>query len=348
MKAQFFILLIYLNSLNCSNTTILNCNELNPNTNTCSKCQDKYFPLFHNLFCLPCDDKDYGQIGCGGNCDSSQYENDRFVYCENNSCKEGFIGLNGLCFNCSVESPGCKNCLAPEIVTTDGQLDYKFTCLECLSDEYKLEEFGTCLKCQMDNCLKCRFNGSNQECFECESNYYLSSDKTCKRCHEYVDINGGYCRVCSDNLTDLESAECFCYPSYILNENNTCSYCIEGCSKFIYDKDNIPYCIDCTSGYVLYEKKCLSCPDGCYSCYLDNYNQTICTSCYSDYVLSNGKCEFCCYGCNKCIIEENNNTSCLECDYNYAFLPNNTCTYCGDIEYLGNGCERCQFNTIKK
>ena len=71
------------------------------NNNKCEKCEDK--------FCLPCDDKYYGQIGYDGNCDSSIYENALFAYC-NNKCKEGLYNINGIYFNCSIGSPGCKIC----------------------------------------------------------------------------------------------------------------------------------------------------------------------------------------------------------------------------------------------
>ena len=313
MKIHFFILLIQIISLNCASHTIKNCEKLDLETNTCAKCKDKYFPLYHNLFCLPCDDKEYGQVGCEGNCDSSYYENDRMAYCEENGCKEGYAELMGLCINCSLESEGCKRC-SMEMRTDSDQPDYKFSCEECLSDEYKMNENGFCEKCQIDHCLDCRFNNSKQECLECESDYYyISSDKTCKRCYEYTHIPDGNCRVCSDNHTDFEHAKCYCDTGYILNKNNTCSFYIEGCIGFIEGKDNNISCFQCVSGYVLDEQKCLKCPDGCDSCYVDNSNQTICTSCYS----------------------------------NYAFNSNNTCTYCEYINYSGDGCERCRYNEMK-
>jgi hypothetical protein len=101
------------------------------------------------MFCIPCDDKDYGQVGCGGNCDASKYENDRFVYCERNRCKEGYDELEGICLKCGdFEAPGCKKC-HNTLTQIDDQIDYEFTCEECLSNEYKMDEFGICQKCQM-------------------------------------------------------------------------------------------------------------------------------------------------------------------------------------------------------
>ena len=98
--------------------------------NTCMKCKDKFFPVLNNLFCLACDDPLYGQVGCGGQCDASNYLNDRNVKCSQNDCKEGYYYLNDYCIPCSEGSPACKKC---KINLTDGQKVY--TCEECISNE---------------------------------------------------------------------------------------------------------------------------------------------------------------------------------------------------------------------
>ena len=101
MKLYFLIFLTQIINFKCFENTIKNCEVIDEiNQNRCEKCEDKHFLFFNNLLCLPCDDKYYGQIGCDGNCDSSRYENDRFVY-YNDKCKEGFYNLNGICFNCT-------------------------------------------------------------------------------------------------------------------------------------------------------------------------------------------------------------------------------------------------------
>ena len=141
MKTHLFILFIQIISLKCFIQSIPNCESYDNTTNACAKCRDKYFPLFHNLFCIPCDDKDYGQIGCDANCDDSNFENDRVAYCEPNGCKEGFYFLGGKCLDCNMGSPGCKKCYSNFTQSINGQIDYKFTCQECLSDEYKMDEF---------------------------------------------------------------------------------------------------------------------------------------------------------------------------------------------------------------
>ena len=331
----------------CNDKIIENCEKYGngENSDTCIKCDDKYFPFFNNLYCFPCDNEDYGQIGCGGNCNSSRFKQDRLVYCNQNECKEGYYYLNGICFNCSIGSPGCKTCNVNEIIM-DNQKNYSYNCQECLNNkDYKLDEFGRCQKCKMDNCKKCYYNENyTKEFEECNSYYYLSSDKTCKNC-KYKSIGYGYCTVCSDNITDYESTTCNCYSDSVLNLNKSCIYCGQGCNHCIL-KDDKPYCLTCSSGTFIDDNKCLICPSVCSKCIIDNNNQTKCISCYSGYALtSNGTCKFCGSGCNNCIIKQNNEISCLSCSPDYALNLKGTCTYCRSIDYIGGyGCSRCEYN----
>ena len=131
----------------------------------CKQCNDKYFPFLKGLLCLPCDDPTYGNVGCGGNCDGSKFENIGFAYCEKDGCKEGFYYMEGKCVNCSLTSPGCKRCHNKEIVNSDNQFNYEFVCDECLNNEYKLTEFGICKKCTIARCNRCAYtnNYSNEE-----------------------------------------------------------------------------------------------------------------------------------------------------------------------------------------
>jgi hypothetical protein len=352
MSSSLLFFLIQLLILQSFAQTIPNCEEFDPNTNTCTKCEDKYFPLFHNMFCIPCDDKDYGQVGCGGNCDASKYENDRFVYCERNRCKEGYYELEGLCLKCGdFEAPGCKKC-HNTLTQIDDQIDYQFTCEECLSNEYKMDEFGICQKCQMDGCLECIYTNdySNTECLQCASDYYLTSEKTCERCYQQ-EIPNGYCWVCSDDPTNLESANCYCDNSYLIDKNKACSFCIEDCSTCIStEEDEAGYCLNCNSGKILYNNQCLRCPENCATCVVDsdNTDQKKCVQCYSGYFLLNENCLSCGSGCEKCILDESNNIECLQCQYErYALNPDKTCTSCSSLTYLGEGCLNCKYNEIK-
>ena len=68
------------------------------------------FITLANLFCLPCNDPIYGNVGCIGNCDGSNYLKDRNIMCNENDCAEGLYNLNGICFNCTDGLPNCKKC----------------------------------------------------------------------------------------------------------------------------------------------------------------------------------------------------------------------------------------------
>ena len=94
----------------CGEEKIENCKVCGQGneSNSCAVCEDEHFPLLENLLCLPCNDSLYGQIGCKGECDSSDYSNSGFAYCQ--ECKEGFYNLEGICHSCNEGSPGCKEC----------------------------------------------------------------------------------------------------------------------------------------------------------------------------------------------------------------------------------------------
>ena len=95
---------------NCGEEKIENCKVCGQGneSNSCAVCEDEHFPLLENLLCLPCNDSLYGQVGCKGECDSSDYTNSGFAYCQ--ECKEGFYNLEGICHSCNEGSPGCKEC----------------------------------------------------------------------------------------------------------------------------------------------------------------------------------------------------------------------------------------------
>lgn len=106
------ILITLIFTLKCDEEEIDNCIEcgIGENSGTCSKCKDMHFLFFNNLLCLPCDDPLYGQIRCGGNCDGTNYQETSFALCDNSDCKEGFFNLNGICYKCDDDSPGCSKC----------------------------------------------------------------------------------------------------------------------------------------------------------------------------------------------------------------------------------------------
>ena len=90
----------------CGRNTIAHCTKCSgDNYDTCEICEDKYFLIPNGLLCIACDDPTNGQIGCGGNCDGSDYETTGFAFCEKNGCKRGYYNLNGICIKCEEGSP---------------------------------------------------------------------------------------------------------------------------------------------------------------------------------------------------------------------------------------------------
>ena len=299
--------------------------------------------------------------------------------CNENDCEEGLYNLNGICFNCSDGLPYCKKCHS-EIIEYNQK---KYKCDECLNDEYKINQYGVCTHCSMNNCKKCHYNPVepyNQECDECYERYYINSNKECSYCH-YTSIDYGYCYVCSDVENDY--AYCYCYTYFTNSSLSTCVECPENCPECQYNTlTNRAECTYCETGYTLNsEKTCTYCGDGCETCSLADDSTPICSLCFSrnyqpknnecivcDYncekciydtngeikcieckdfstLLSNGTCQDCPNNCYSCSTSENDKVTCLECTYEYGLTPTKECEYCPNIDQPGiEGCQKCNYN----
>ena len=361
MKALLLLVFLLFNQISssqdfveCDGKTINHCTKCNSgeNSDSCAVCENKYFPFFNNLICLPCNDSIYGQIGCEGNCDGSNYIKTRNVFCEEGRCKEGFYNLNGICKNCSEGSPGCLNCTYE---VQERQTKEDFICHQCVNNEYRLTEFGTCEHCKMDYCKICHYNENYTAsvCDKCNDGYYINSNGECNRCYR-VYINGGYCNICSDNRTDYDSGECRCDISYTLIGHSNCIRCNKGCSKCAYNNITKELgCLKCEDGYIFVsDKNCSYCGDGCESCYLNETNQPVCLSCFSGTFLDKNKCLICSNGCSKCIIDESslykNESVCTTCLTGYALNKEKNCVKCTQIEDIGGSrCRTCRYNDEK-
>ena len=119
LRYLFFILFVSmecslrLQSANCEGNIIDYCLECGNGiySDRCAKCDNKTFSLAKGFICIKCDDEIYGNIGCEGNCDGSNYmERLRNVLCEENGCKEGYYNLDGICHQCSIGSDYCIKC----------------------------------------------------------------------------------------------------------------------------------------------------------------------------------------------------------------------------------------------
>ena len=204
----------------------------------------------------------------------------------------------------------------------------------------------------MEYCEKCHFNeNGNKECDKCEYGFYLLSDKTCQKCNK-VSIPNGYCRVCSNDLTNYNSGYCWCENLfYTIKEHSTCEACPENCPYCEYnEKNGKTECKSCSEGYTINSQKtCSKCDDGCKYCKFDNNlnSVSVCISCFSDTFLIDNKCLICPNNCKRCT----NENKCTECNYGYALDLNgncikcpNECDYCKVDQNNNKVCTKCTYS----
>ena len=323
-------------ALHCGDKEIIKCKECDTdeNLNICKICDDGYFPLLENSICISCNDPIYGQIGCKGNCNSSDYSNSIFNYCY--ECKEGYYNIGGICHLCDYKNKGCKKC------KYDKDL---FRCEECLvEDGYFLNSYNTCSRCSnyISNCDECHLNGTKYVCDKCLTGYFLSffyGNGYCLSCYN-KEIFGGYCYYCSD---DRKPTYCQCYTNYTnytLLNYFYCLKCPNNCDACEYSSEiHTAKCYKCAKGYYLDPtNQCLICNDNCEYCYYNNKNNSLVCLKYKEL-----KCPD---GCSSCEFDsEKNNIKCTDCYFGYIFDPKNSnCIKCNSIKELGEGCETCIYN----
>ena len=348
-------LFIKQNSLQCGETFIDNCKECGKGEefNSCGICEPGYFPLLENLFCFPCDDLQYGQEGCKGECDGSNFYSSGFVTCI--ECKEGYYNSEGKCLRCDFESSGCLSCSYEKEKDSD---DKKFKCQKCLNNvEYRIYDNSKCVKCNqiLDNCDKCHFvenEDNNAICEECFDGFYLNEDGECIEC-ENISIDGKHCYKCSSSLNP---DYCWCNPEYGLNSENECESCDEeGCQFCYFDKNNNEQmCASCESNkFIPGTNQCLICPEGCLECEYDKAEEdAVCIKCKNNYILKpqSKECILCKNieemgeGCQNCIINPSNkNYECLSClnNYDYTFI-NNTFKCISNTNPVENNLQGCK------
>ena len=368
MKVAYLLVLLVLNhyifcgqSANCDGEIIEHCLECDPKDNyeSCLKCEENHFLFFNNLLCLPCNHSIYGQIGCEGNCDGSNYRNTRMAFCEEGKCKEGYYNLNGICFPCNDGSTACAKCTY-EVKENHTELD--FICHECINNEYNLTEFGICQHCYLSHCEICHYsnNFTKEVCDHCFDGFYINSDGKCEKCKD-ICIPYGCCRSCSDNDDD-ENKICSCWPHYHLVNKDTCQkneqpshpynpghpYTSSEVETSIVQKVCSPGCAYCEN-------------EKCYSC-CDNY--TFIQEKNNDCLLNNETSQPYLYGCVKAIpINKINGIyKCLKCYYTFTKIINeDTCRklseiglsqYCLEVENLKDikeplySCHKCNSNNV--
>ena len=341
-------LILKVNTIECGNNQIANCKECNSENeeyNTCKTCEGGYFPILDNLFCLPCNDSLYGQIGWNGECDGSNFARSGFVYC--NECKDGYYNVEGICKECRSVNPFCETCTYKEEENSETKI---FKCQKCLNEEeYRVNDEFRCVNCKelLKHCKKCHFQGETSlfpKCDECNEGYLLTFQNECKECQFEPIVNGN----CSKCLPDL-NPECWCFSGYVFS-GIECLRCPNDCIKCKFNNEtNSTECLKCNNGFSISSLgKCIKCPDGCESCYLDENNIIRCSKCKSGkFILGeDNKCLICPENCLNCEYDSDKKKAiCTNCDHRSIFIPNsNKCKSCYEISEIGSGCGECIYN----
>ena len=323
----------YIICLMCEDRNIPNC--LKCNEDLCEQCEDKYFPLFDGLICVKCNDQKYGNEGCEGKCDGSNYLATKNIICEENGCKESYYNIMGICTPCSFGSDYCAKCQ---------YINNKFKCLECTNKSYRVsEQSGKCELCSIPNCEICYFpdNSNKAQCNKCYPDYYINEEKTCSRCYRSI-YNGESCYYCPDK------ENCYCADGYTKDNSNNCVKCPSTCSncKYIITSNTLE-CSSCISGYLMDSyKNCENCGNNCASCYLENDLIPKCTKCKDGYIFDeHKKCTIKCpNNCSSCFYK-NETLLCDNCFSSYYVMnKENYCISCyQDEEIGGKGCNYCHY-----
>ena len=284
MKFSLFLLISLLlvnvsfqNSVQCDGETIDKCTACNigENSDSCSACEDGTFLFFHNLVCLPCNNSLYGQVGCGGKCNGTNFTETREIACEEGGCIDGYYrSYNGICYPCSTMFPNCTKCT----------FYYKNTFFEYKCLEW---EDGNCF---MDSCEICKFNSDEKKevCEKCMEGFDINKKGKCDRCYNETNY---YDRICYKCDTDDEPIQCWCLEGYYENPEDPtdCLSCPDGCQDCTLNKEtNEVKCLTCGIGYSFNkENTCQSCQSSeCAKCEFDENNNPTCLSCIEGYAFN--------------------------------------------------------------
>ena len=111
-RLYYFIKIFLLNhlitiilNLQCGREEIDHCAQCGTgeNSDTCVKCENNYFLFLSNLLCIPCDHEYYGNIGCGGNCDSSKYKEINNIFVKKINVRRDIIILKESVYNVQLD-----------------------------------------------------------------------------------------------------------------------------------------------------------------------------------------------------------------------------------------------------
>ena len=276
--------------------------------------------------------------------------NNYYVY-ENKCIKGCETGTYFRCKTCNPENPKqCGSCNDGYYLPTDDE--FKTTCINCRN--------------YIQFCKKCYGNRTKPTCTECDSKYFLNTNKN--RCEDKCTLGEAYrCRDC-----DIITNECkVCNYGYYLPSDANYKYKCKSCSdtdikcKECSGSDKQIICTSCNNGYypgyndknevVSCNYKCLGNKYYCTTC--DEVTNN-CIECPEGYympidALSKVKCVSCFDLFQNCKVCQGTTTEveCSECKNNYYFSEDKTScnpkcqignnARCKECDYEKNQCESC-------
>jgi proprotein convertase subtilisin/kexin type 5 len=267
---------------------------------TCSECKKNfYLNSFDNKCVIECPPQTFKTKTSTGK-----------LVCD--ICHEG-------CKSCE-SSLKCTECFEGLNLNSNGSCDHGVGC-EGKKMFYSIK-FKKCLKCDLENCLKCHSNSVDQKCKVCESGSYLDmKNKVCvKNCPKETYFNDvkNYCGECPENCSNCDS-------------NKQCKKCFD---EFLFEEG---FCVErCSENYVEKDFTCKRCEDiNCKICNRNNLSK--CEVCDENYKLENGECKtLCSNGYYQEVISEDN-VECKPCGDNCdTCLDDKTCLKCLNFKITSN------------
>ena len=387
-----------------------NCKEINKETGFCNECKKGYFLTSEDNNCIKIENCKESIFENCISCNQGYYfdkkenkciiKNDNFRYCKQtidgkncDICDDGYFpDENDICINTQYclesENLKCKKCKSGyylsnnNICTNTKNCDVanKVTsiCTYCNYNYYLDTNNYKCLSNLEDGPYKYCKKVSNNECLQCELNYYLGEDSKCSNSQYCSESEDGKCIECPEKYYLGLDNKCTNVKNCIYSRFGSCIECKEGyyynkfnktCIKmndnFLNCKsscDDGNKCCECKDNFYLFENNSL-----CYDntkeesfikcAYVDNSREK-CTKCIEGYYL--GSSDNKCSTIENCKIVENEN-KCFECDQFYCLdVKKQKCIdndYLDDIDnkkYIscqrtneeGTACDQCLYGYI--
>lgn len=294
----------------CSQVSKSNCILYTPNTNTCTKCDFKYY-LDTSVDAQNNNNK--CTLRNVPNC--IEYETDSKV-CK--TCAVGYF-LKAV----SNADPECST-----ISTKENCVGYNLSTGECNKCDFGYYlDGGNCLARDKSNCIQ--YDGDTNDCSLCMVGYYLG---------------GGYCKIqdktdCID-FTDNQNNCTTCAKGFYKDttDQNKCKAETEGnCIEFAADGK----CTHCKMGFFKESNGTCSAQSiaGCIEYVL---NESKCTKCEPDYWKNGDTCTL--LNVTGCIEYNYSNGECTTCANNYHLASGTSCLQKNTdkcIEYNGAVCSKC-------